>query len=239
MSCEVVSCGGVKLYLPPPPQPHNSTTQQHNKKNIMKNSSILRMGALCLSIFTISISSTFAQNQQKVAKGKKAVIKSSEKEKFPPSYVDYGQFSDLTQEVQGYRLERLVDFETFFEMAAEEGTILLDTRSKKAYVGKHLKGAVHLNFSDFTEEKLAQLIPSKETRILIYCNNNFLHDPLYFPPKRMSLALNVPTFINLYGYGYKNIYELSDRVRVDHEKLVFEGVFLNDEAETTIKSKSQ
>jgi hypothetical protein len=24
----------------------------------------------------------------------------------------------------------------------------------------------------------------------------------------MPLALNIPTFINLYGYGYKNIYEL-------------------------------
>ena len=26
--------------------------------------------------------------------------------------------------------------------------------------------------------------------------------------KRISLALNIPTFINLYGYGYENIYEL-------------------------------
>ena len=27
--------------------------------------------------------------------------------------------------------------------------------------------------------------------------------------KSAPLALNVPTFINLYGYGYQNIYELS------------------------------
>ena len=29
------------------------------------------------------------------------------------------------------------------------------------------------------------------------------------PLKRISLALNIPTFINLYGYGYENIYELA------------------------------
>ena len=72
----------------------------------------------------------------------------------------------------------------------------------------HIDGAVHLNFSDFTDAKLAETIPSKATRILIYCNNNFVDDVAPVPVKRMELALNVPTFINLYGYGYQNIYEL-------------------------------
>ena len=30
--------------------------------------------------------------------------------------------------------------------------------------------------------------------------------------KRRPLALNIPTFINLYGYGYENIFELKDRI---------------------------
>ena len=30
--------------------------------------------------------------------------------------------------------------------------------------------------------------------------------------KSAPLALNIPTFINLYGYGYRNIYELGDIV---------------------------
>ena len=42
-----------------------------------------------------------------------------------------------------------------------------------------------------------------------YCNNNFTDDIAPIPLKRAPLALNVPTFINLYGYGYENIYELS------------------------------
>ena len=72
----------------------------------------------------------------------------------------------------------------------------------------HIEGAIHLNFSDFTDEKLADVIPSKDTRILIYCNNNFTDNIAPVMLKRVELALNVPTFINLYGYGYENIYEL-------------------------------
>ena len=55
---------------------------------------------------------------------------------------------------------------------------------------------------------MADTIPSIATHILIYCNNNFMDDVTPVPLKRVELALNVPTFINLYGYGYQNIYEL-------------------------------
>ena len=80
---------------------------------------------------------------------------------------------------------------------------------------------MHLNFSDFTAAKLAAVIPDKNTRILIYCNNNLEDDSQNFPAKSMPLALNIPTFINLYGYGYTNIYELSSLVSVTDPRLVF------------------
>jgi hypothetical protein len=86
---------------------------------------------------------------------------------------------------------------------------VLDTRSAEAFQMGHIAGAVYLNFSDFTDEKLARVIPSKATRILIYCNNNFTDNVAPVPVKRIELALNVPTFINLYGYGYENIQELN------------------------------
>jgi hypothetical protein len=130
-------------------------------------------------------------------------------------------------------------------MAAEENTIILDTRSKEMYDAKHIKGAIHLNFSDFTQINLARLIPDTNTRILIYCNNNILDDALYFPTKSISpeereimhlqslpngpkefpltMALNVPTYINLYGYGYKNVYELADLVSINFTEIEFEG----------------
>ncbi len=142
------------------------------------------------------------------------------------SNIDYPGFVQLSNEVQQYRQQRMVSLKEFVNMSKEAGTIILDTRSKEAYNGKHLKGAVHLNFSDFIEAKLARVIPSKDTRILIYCNNNILNDPISFRGKSMPLALNIPTFINLYGYGYKNIYELANLVPVEHPDLVFEGTWV-------------
>ena len=144
-------------------------------------------------------------------------------QQLPPSNIDYTGFVGMSQDVQSYRQKRLVDLDTFLQMATDPETILLDTRSKQAYDRKHLKGAVHLNFSDFTDEKLAKMIPAEDTRILIYCNNNISGDRENFFGKGARLALNIPTFINLYGYGYKNIYELVSLVPVNDPRLEFEG----------------
>ncbi|MEW7293108.1 rhodanese-like domain-containing protein [Aquimarina sp. 2304DJ70-9] len=150
-------------------------------------------------------------------------MQSQHKKKLPKSKVDYDSFLKISEEILDYRQERLVPLDTFLEYMAEENTIILDTRSEAAYKQKHLKGAMHINFSDFTEGKLAKKIPSKDTRILIYCNNNIDGDPIHFASKKMPLALNIPTFINLYGYGYKNVYELSILVPIKDSRIQFEG----------------
>jgi len=122
--------------------------------------------------------------------------------------IDYPGFLELSADVFELRETRLLSVKAFHEMAADEATIILDARSRYAFEMGHIEGAVNLPFSDFTDEKLAAIIPSKATRILIYCNNNFSDDVEPIPLKRVALALNIPTFINLYGYGYANIYEL-------------------------------
>ena len=139
----------------------------------------------------------------------------------PPSLVDYSSFASLTNEVEIYRKSHMISLDEFKLMSKDTKTIILDTRSKEMFDRKHIKGAIHLNFSDFTKEKLAKVIPNQSTRILIYCNNNIANDPVAFAAKSVDLALNIPTFINLYGYGYKNIYELEDLVPL--EKLELEG----------------
>lgn len=133
------------------------------------------------------------------------------------STVDYAGFAELVAEVEPYRAGRMVSLAEFNSMAAEPGTIILDTRSAEAFAEGHIEGAIHLNFSDFTADKLAQIIPSPDTRILIYCNNNFRDNVAPVPVKAAPLALNVPTFVNLYGYGYYNIYELADLVGMEDE----------------------
>lgn len=129
-----------------------------------------------------------------------------------PSLVDYDGFLNLMVDLQPIREDRLVSLAEFNRMAGEPGTIILDTRSAEAFAMGHIAGAVHLNFSEFTDDKLARVIPSKDTRILIYCNNNFSDNVAPVPVKRAPLALNVPTFVNLWGYGYENIHELSELV---------------------------
>lgn len=124
------------------------------------------------------------------------------------SFIDYDGFLGVSEEVAAYRQQHLVPLVEFNEMKAEPGTIILDSRSAEAFAMGHIDGAINVNFSDFTEEKLAAAIPSKDTRILIYCNNNFEDDIAPVMLKSAPLALNVPTFINLYGYGYKNVFEL-------------------------------
>jgi hypothetical protein len=139
----------------------------------------------------------------------------AELQKNPDSLVDYAGFQTLTDEADAHRQARLVGLQEFYKIAEQENAIILDTRSKQAFDQGHIKGAVHLNFSDFTDEKLAAVIPDMNAPVLIYCNNNFSDNAPPVPTKRLPLALNIPTFINLYGYGYTNIYELSDLVSMD------------------------
>ncbi|MGQ0661896.1 hypothetical protein, partial [Sphingosinicella sp.] len=74
-------------------------------------------------------------------------------------------------------------------------------------------GAVNLPFTDFTAESLAAAIgPDVNRPILIYCNNNFRNNAPPVIRKLVTVALNIQTFINLVGYGYRNVYELNDVV---------------------------
>ncbi len=126
--------------------------------------------------------------------------------------IDYRGFNNLTREVEAYRAERLVDLADFQRMAREPNTIILDARSADAYAQGHIAGAINLPFTDFTDQSLAAALRDPNVRILIYCNNNFSNNAEPVILKRMELALNIQTFINLYGYGYRDVFELADVV---------------------------
>lgn len=126
--------------------------------------------------------------------------------------IDYRGFNNLTREVEAYRAGRLVTLADFQRMAREPNTIILDARSADAYARGHIDGAINLPFTDFTDQSLAAALRDPNMRILIYCNNNFSNNAEPVILKRVELALNIQTFINLYGYGYRNVYELADVV---------------------------
>jgi len=206
--------------------------------------------------------------------------------------VSFDDYENLMKTVKEHRKTHLVDLNTFNEMSPKEEVYILDTRSKEMYDRKHVKGAIHLNFSDFTQANLDELFPNRDATILIYCNNNFYDNSIanlldldiyelrmdenfaskvstpdfsamidlstidMFNPvttetiqtanqteielevemdqvetektivieeSSITLALNIPTYINLYGYGYRNVYELSELVGTYDPRIQFEG----------------
>ena len=98
----------------------------------------------------------------------------------------------------------------------------LDARSREKYNELHVKGALNLSFPDIAVESLASAIPDKDTRILIYCNNNFAGAEGPFPVKLASASLNLSTYIALYNYGYRNVYELAPLIDFKASILEFE-----------------
>lgn len=126
------------------------------------------------------------------------------------------------------RRSRLVSEAEFIEMAKDPKTIVLDARSSNRFQQMHIAGAKSLPFTDFTEETLAALIPSKQTRVLIYCNNNIENEPVAFPAKMMTASLNLSTYTALYSYGYENVYELSPLIDPKNSDIVFKGRFFDD-----------
>ena len=127
--------------------------------------------------------------------------------------IDYAGFRRLASEVEPYRQTRLIDWAEFDRLRGQRNVLILDARSADAFRRGHIRGAVNLPFTDFTAESLARVIGSRRDRpILIYCNNNFSNNRQPVLLKSVQLALNIQTFINLVGYGYRNVHELNDVV---------------------------
>ena len=137
--------------------------------------------------------------------------------------IDMDGFLAVATAAADHRESRRVTEEEFLRLMAEPGTIVLDARSADRYAMRHIRGAVNLPFPDIAIDSLARVLPDKGARILIYCNNNFTGDQAAFATKAAPASLNLSTYATLYGYGYRNVYELGPQVAVAESKLPFEG----------------
>jgi len=54
-----------------------------------------------------------------------------------------------------------------------------------------------------------------------------------------SLALNIPTYINLYGYGYEDVYELNELVNINDPRVNFVGRRSNERIDVQMPVVSQ
>ena len=146
----------------------------------------------------------------------------------PNELIDFRKHLRIALEVEPLREKNRLAEEKFAAMAAEPGTVVLDARSADKFRMRHIQGAVSLPFTDFTAESLAKAIPAKTTRILIYCNNNFLGAPVSLGSKSPAASLNISTYVALATYGYTNVYELGPLLDVKTTRLVFEGTELSE-----------
>jgi hypothetical protein len=133
--------------------------------------------------------------------------------------IDMPGYLQVSREAAEHRETRRVSEEEFIRMSIETGTVILDARSRERFDELHVKGALNLSFPDIAIDSLAAALPDKNTRILIYCNNNFANAEGPFPAKIARASLNLTTYIALYSYGYRNVYELAPLIDLQDSKL--------------------
>src|SRR4051812_14538478 len=136
--------------------------------------------------------------------------------------IDMPGYLRIANEAAAHRAARRVSEAQFIRMSREPGTVILDARSREKYDELHVKGAINLSFPDIATSTLQAAIPDRATRILIYCNNNFANAAGPFPAKLATASLNLSTYIALYNYGYRNVYELAPLVDLARSQLEFE-----------------
>jgi phage shock protein E len=153
--------------------------------------------------------------------------------------IDMAGFLAAAQEAAEHRETRRVSEREFLDLAARPGTIILDARSRERFDELHVKGAMNLDFSNLAVDSLNAAIPDRSTAILIYCNNNFtgLGSAQPFPAKLAPASLNLSTYVSLFTYGYRNVYELAPLIELDRSILPFEGTLAT--ARTSERSLSR
>lgn len=133
--------------------------------------------------------------------------------------IDMRGYLRVAKEAADHRRSRRVSEDEFIRMSLEPKTVVLDARSREKFDLLHVQGAVNLSFPDIDIASLKKALPDQNTRILIYCNNNFVGNEKAFPGKQFSASLNLSTYIALYNYGYKNVYELAPLINVNATRL--------------------
>jgi rhodanese-related sulfurtransferase len=141
----------------------------------------------------------------------------------PNPLIDYKEFQKIVAASAGERESHRLTEPQFIAAMAGNEAVLLDARTASKYELRHIRGAISLPFTDFTAETLAKVIPAKDTKILIYCNNNFEGSPVAFALKAPSASLNISTYTALRSYGYTNIFELGPLLNVHTTSIPFEG----------------
>jgi rhodanese-related sulfurtransferase len=89
----------------------------------------------------------------------------------------------------------------FQDLIKQGPVVVLDVRSKESFARRHLKDSVNAPLTDLTEKNLPQLVPDKNTPVVLACDYSFM-------PVRM-LAMTIQAYPVLKANGYTKIYRLN------------------------------
>ena len=137
--------------------------------------------------------------------------------------IDMNAHLRVSIEAANHRETHRLSEAEFIRKSRERGVVILDARSREKYDELHVKGAVNLSFPDIGIESLARMFPDTNATILIYCNNNFTGNESAFASKVAPASLNLSTYLTLYIYGYRNVWELGPRIDLEKSQLEFES----------------
>jgi rhodanese-related sulfurtransferase len=179
--------------------------------------------SMALSSLTLTMIASNTIAQQSPSSDIAPVLSKKPRPSIPNPAIDAPGFRQIVQESAAERESKRLTEAEFIKAMQEKGVIVLDARSTRNFDRRHIKGAVNLPFTEFTASELAKVIPKKDSKVLIYCNNNFEGSPAAFATKMPSTALNLSTYVSLRGYGYSNIYELGPLLEVSTTKIPFVG----------------
>lgn len=77
---------------------------------------------------------------------------------------------------------------------AEGSALLVDLRSKEDFAREHLSGAVNLPATELTDERVAKVVPSKTTRVVVYCDDQLM------PTRKVALTTFGAPALRRLGY---------------------------------------
>lgn len=85
---------------------------------------------------------------------------------------------------------------------AKKSVVLIDLRGKESYAAAHIRGAINVPIELLTAQHLKTVVPNSDSRIVVYCTNNFM-------PTRM-IALTTLGYPAIEQLGYSKVHRLED-----------------------------
>lgn len=98
--------------------------------------------------------------------------------------------------------QKSVPYLTVKELKSSSKYVVLDAREPKEFKVSHLENAVNVGFNKFDGKKTAQMIPDKNTPIVVYCSIGVRSEKI----GEKLLKLGYKNVFNLYGgiFEWKN-----------------------------------